>query len=139
MKPLKEVEENVCSSARMCFSGGREFLEAPKPECMSYSLIPRLDRKYCTEVPIEVSGNLLTEFQNNVSDNVSGGLPSGSSNKVVDALSRRQILLTKMQSKVVGFNEFKTLYPKDPNFAEAWKACKDIVTLDRTRWLDFII
>lgn len=31
------------------------------------------------------------------------------------------------------------LYPKDPNFVEAWKACKEPVTLDRTRWLDNMI
>ena len=31
------------------------------------------------------------------------------------------------------------LYPEDPNFAEAWKACTVPVTLDRTKWLDFII
>ena len=48
---------------------------------------------------------------------------SGKSNKVVDALSRRQLLLTKMQIVVVGFKELSTLYPYDPNFGEAWKAC----------------
>lgn len=63
---------------------------------------------------------------------------SGRSNKVADALSRRKILLTKMQFEVVDFNELKTLYPQDPDFAKAWKSCKDPVTLDRTRWLDFI-
>ena len=40
---------------------------------------------------------------------------------------------------MVGFDEFKDLYPKDPNFAEAWKACTKLVTVDRTRWLDYLI
>ena len=44
-----------------------------------------------------------------------------------------------MQIEVVGFKELTNLYPEDPNFAEAWKACTTPVTLDRTKWLDFII
>ena len=30
------------------------------------------------------------------------------------------------------------MYPKDPDFVEAWKACVVPVTLDRMKWLDFI-
>ena len=40
-------------------------------------------------------------------------------NRVADALSRRQLWLTIMQVKVVGFDELKNLYPKDPSFEEA--------------------
>ena len=40
------------------------------------------------------------------------------SNNVVDALSRRQLLLVVMQVEVVGFYELKNMYPKDPNFEE---------------------
>ena len=47
--------------------------------------------------------------------------------------------MKKMQIEVVRFNDLKTLYTKDPDFAEAWKACKELVIVDRTRWLDFII
>ena len=64
---------------------------------------------------------------------------SGRSNRVANALSRRQLLLTVMQVEVVGFHELKDLYPKDPNFAEAWKAFIEPITMDRTKWLDYLI
>ena len=64
---------------------------------------------------------------------------SGRSNKVANALSRRKNLLIEMNIEVVGFNELKSLYPKDLDFVEDWKACLEPVTLDRTRWLDFLI
>ena len=44
-----------------------------------------------------------------------------------------------MQVEVVGFDELKNLYQEDPNFVEAWKACKEPVTMDKTRWLDYLI
>ena len=40
---------------------------------------------------------------------------------------------------MVGFNEFKNLYTKDPKFLEAWKAYKELVTLERIKWLDYMI
>ena len=64
---------------------------------------------------------------------------SGKSNRVADALSIRHLLLTQMQIEIVGFKELTNLYPEDPNFVEAWKACIVLVTLDRMKWLDFII
>ena len=64
---------------------------------------------------------------------------SRKSNRVVDALSRRHLLLTQMQIEVVGFKELTNLYPEDPDFAEAWKAYTIHITLDRMKWLDYII
>ena len=64
---------------------------------------------------------------------------SGRSNRVADALSRRQLLLTVMQVEVVGFEKLKNLYLEDPNFSEAWEACKEPIAIDRTKWLDYLI
>ena len=40
---------------------------------------------------------------------------------------------------MVGFDELKNLYPAGPDFVEAWKACKNPIAVDRTRWLDYLI
>ena len=40
---------------------------------------------------------------------------------------------------MVGFDELKNLYPEDPNFAEAWKACKEPIARDRNRCLEYLI
>jgi hypothetical protein len=44
-----------------------------------------------------------------------------------------------MQIEVVGLKDLMNLYLEDPNFGEAWKVCIEIITLDMTKWLDFII
>ena len=40
---------------------------------------------------------------------------------------------------MVGFDKLKNLYLEDLDFVEAWKACKEPITLDRTKWLDYMI
>ena len=40
---------------------------------------------------------------------------------------------------MVGFDELKNLYLVAPNFVEAWKACKELVVIDRTKWLGYLI
>ena len=42
------------------------------------------------------------------------------SNKVVQALSRRRLLLTSMTITVKGFDSFKDLYPSGPFFGSIW-------------------
>ena len=48
---------------------------------------------------------------------------SGQLNKVVDALSRRNVLLNTMQSVIIGFEIIKTIYEDDSDFGNIWKAC----------------
>ena len=40
---------------------------------------------------------------------------------------------------MVGFDELKNLYPKDLDFSKVWKACKQPITVDKARWLDYLI
>ncbi|XP_059078026.1 uncharacterized protein LOC131876604 [Cryptomeria japonica] len=74
LKPLREVEEKVCSNSRIFFVDGRKFLEGMKHEPVCFSLIHRVDKEDSVEVPVEVSG-LLDEFQDIMFDNVLKGLP----------------------------------------------------------------
>ena len=74
LKPLKEKEENVCSTTRICFVDGKEFLKGMTHEHMCFSIIPKDSKEEVKEVPVEVA-NMLGEFSNIVSDNVLDGLP----------------------------------------------------------------
>jgi hypothetical protein len=48
---------------------------------------------------------------------------ASNSNKVVDALSRRCLILQKFQVKTLGFEHLKEIYNDDPHFKEAYEAC----------------
>nr|KAJ0191744.1 hypothetical protein LSAT_V11C800451480 [Lactuca sativa] len=58
---------------------------------------------------------------------------AGSSNTVVDALSRRYILLSEMKFQVCGFDSFRDLYQDDPYFRTIWNSCKDKPLRDFSR------
>lgn len=47
----------------------------------------------------------------------------GVQNKVVDALSRRGVLLSVMEVRVNGFDYLRTLYQEDGDFREIWNKC----------------
>ena len=50
---------------------------------------------------------------------------SGVANRVVDALSRRNYLLTEMKVEVLGFDEMKDLYDVDPIFLRCGESAKN--------------
>ena len=56
--------------------------------------------------------------------------------KVVDALSRRSSLLTKMKVEALGFDEMKQLYDANPNFSKVWRECKAPNLIDHLRKYD---
>ena len=47
----------------------------------------------------------------------------GHLNKAVDALSRRDMLLTVVQSEIISFDYLKDLYADDQDFKEEWQKC----------------
>ena len=49
---------------------------------------------------------------------------SGVTNCIVDALSRRCSLLTKMKVELLGFDEMKEWYDTDLDFSEMWRECR---------------
>jgi len=51
---------------------------------------------------------------------------------MVDPLSRNHVLINTLSSKLIGFECLKTLYPKDPVFAQIFKDCKE---WERERWM----
>ncbi|PKI37096.1 hypothetical protein CRG98_042530 [Punica granatum] len=48
---------------------------------------------------------------------------SGAQNQVADVLSRRHVLLSSMQVKVMGFEVVMEFYEKDPDFSKIWIEC----------------
>lgn len=54
-------------------------------------------------------------------------------------MSRKRILVQESQIQLLGFDFLKELYDKDLDFKEAFEACRNIVFLDRSKWLDFFL
>jgi hypothetical protein len=63
----------------------------------------------------------------------------GNANKVVDALSRRCLILQEFQVKTLGFEHLKDMYYDDPDFKEEYKACENIVLRDKSQWIEYMI
>ena len=56
----------------------------------------------------------------------------GKANKVVDALSRRCLILQEFQVKTLGFKHLKEMYCDDPDFKEAYEVCANHVLRDKS-------
>jgi hypothetical protein len=59
---------------------------------------------------------------------------SGNANKVVDALSRRCLILQEFQGRTLGFEHLKEMYCDDTDFKEAYEACVNHVIKDKSLW-----
>ena len=55
----------------------------------------------------------------------------GKDNVVADAFSRRHTLLTKLDSKVLGFNYIKELYKDDDDFGSIYEHCLAKGSMDK--------
>jgi hypothetical protein len=64
---------------------------------------------------------------------------SGNANKVVDALSRRCLILQEFQVKILGFEHLKDMYRDDLDFKEAYEECANTVLRDRSQWTEYMI
>jgi hypothetical protein len=63
----------------------------------------------------------------------------GNDNKVVDALSRRCLILQEFQVKTLGFEHLKDMYCDDADFKEAYEACTNPVMRDMSQWVEYTI
>jgi hypothetical protein len=64
---------------------------------------------------------------------------AGNTNKVVDALSRRCLILQEFQVKTLGFEHLKDMYCDDTDFKEAYEACTSSVQRDRSQWIEYMV
>jgi hypothetical protein len=63
----------------------------------------------------------------------------GTANKVVDALSRRSLIVQEFQVETLGFEHLKEMYREDPDFKEAYEACKNLLLGDKIPWTKYLI
>ena len=60
---------------------------------------------------------------------------SGTANKVVDALSRKCLLLQEFRVKTLGFDDLKNMYADDQDFKDAYEATENPILRDRIQWI----
>jgi hypothetical protein len=63
----------------------------------------------------------------------------GAANKVVDALSRKCLMLQEFRIKTLGFENLRDMYAGDAEFGEAYEAPENPVLRDRSPWIEFLI
>ena len=63
----------------------------------------------------------------------------GNANKVVDALSRRCLIMHEFQVKNLGFEHLKDMYHDDVDFKEAYEPCANLVLRDRSQSTEYMI
>jgi hypothetical protein len=63
----------------------------------------------------------------------------GTANKVVDALSRKCLLMQEFKVKTLGFDNLKEMYRDDPDFKEAYEASENPILRDKIQWTKHMI
>jgi hypothetical protein len=64
---------------------------------------------------------------------------SGTTNKVVDALSRKCLLLQEFKVRTLGFDDLKDMYADDQDFKEAYEAAENPALRDWSQWMYYMI
>jgi hypothetical protein len=64
---------------------------------------------------------------------------SGTANKVVDALSKKCLILQEFRVKTLGFDSLKDMYRDDLDFKDAYEACENHVLRDRSQSIEYLI
>ena len=60
-------------------------------------------------------------------------------NKIVDALSRVNLIMQELQVGVVGFEEMVDMYKEDAEFKEIYAVVQNPTFHNRSQWLDYLI
>jgi hypothetical protein len=63
----------------------------------------------------------------------------GNNNKVVNALSRKFLIMQEFRVKILGFDRLKEMYKDDLDFKDAYEACENHVLRDRSQWIEYLI
>jgi hypothetical protein len=64
---------------------------------------------------------------------------SGTANKVVDALSRKCLLMQEFKVKTLGFDDLRDMYRDNLDFKVAYEATENPVLRDRSQWIEYMI
>jgi hypothetical protein len=64
---------------------------------------------------------------------------SGTTNKVVDSLSRKCLLLQEFKVKTLGFDDLRDMYRDDPYFKEVYEATENPILRDRSQCEEYMI
>jgi hypothetical protein len=64
---------------------------------------------------------------------------SSTANKVVDALSRKCLLLQEFKVKTLGFDYLRDMYKNDPYFKEVYEAAENPILRNKSQWAEYMI
>jgi hypothetical protein len=63
---------------------------------------------------------------------------SGTANKVVDALSRKCLLLQEFKVKTLGFDDLRNMYTNDQDFKEVYEEAENPILRDHSQWVEYM-
>ena len=64
---------------------------------------------------------------------------SGKSNKVVDCLSRLNLILQEIKVSALGLENLVNMYKEDADFKDVYATCENLVSHNRIKWLEYML